>query len=195
MLGPALLTAFSQASQRFTLTGSTPEVVAPFRDWADEVKLEETYLRSELALPLTIAEERPRYVTSREAREQAFRSLILAEYGRLCCLCRSMFVLKDTSGMLVEAEAAHIIPVSEKGPDDPRNALSLCKRHHWAFDKGLFTFSDAREALISPAVRRAERQKFDLEEYEGEAMNPPSSESCRPDPMALAWHRDHTFRQ
>lgn len=169
-------------------------MIKPLRPWATPVELEQVHLRSELVLPFLMSEERAHYITSRDAREQAFRALVLAEYRRLCCLCRAMFVLKGPGGMLVEAEAAHIIPVSQKGPDDLRNALSLCKRHHWAFDNGLFGFSDAGEALVSPAVQRAERQKFDLEEYDGEAMTPPSSTSCRPDAAALAWHREHCLR-
>ncbi len=194
VFGPALISSFDPTTRLFTLNGSVPEVIRPLRPYATPVELEQAHLRSGLVLPFMVSEERVQYVTTRDAREQAFRSLVLAEYRRLCCLCRAMFVLKDAGGMLVEAEAAHIIPVADKGPDDLRNALSLCKRHHWAFDNGLFAFSDAGEALVSPAVQRAERQKFDLEEYDGEAMTPPSSTSCRPDAAALAWHREHCLR-
>jgi hypothetical protein len=34
-------------------------------------------------------------------------------------------------------DAAHVKGVAEKGSDDPRNGLILCKNHHAAFDKGL----------------------------------------------------------
>jgi putative restriction endonuclease len=105
-----------------------------------------------------------------------------------------MFILREKETVLCEAEAAHIIPVQKKGPDDIRNALSLCKRHHWAFDAGLFTVSDANEVLVSPAVRRAERQKLDLEEYDGEGTAGPTTPICRPDTGALSWHRLNLYR-
>ncbi len=194
LLGPALLTGFDPTSRRFRVTGSIPAVVQSLAGVASPVQIEESYLRSNLILPMAVAEERTRYVTTREARDQAFRQMVLGEYGRICCLCRSMFILREQDSMLCEAEAAHIIPVLEKGPDDIRNALSLCKRHHWAFDSGLFAISDANEALISPAVRRAERQKFDLEEYDGEGIVGPTNPVCRPDTGALSWHREHRFR-
>jgi hypothetical protein len=194
LLGPALLTGYDAPSRRFRVTGSIPAVVEPLTGIGSPIQVEESYLRSGLILPMSLAEERARYITTREARDQAFRQMVVGEYGRICCLCRSMFVLREQDSTLCEAEAAHIIPVLEKGPDDIRNALSLCKRHHWAFDAGLFTVSDANEALVSPAVRRAERQKFDIEEYDGEGIVGPTSPICRPDAGALCWHREHRFR-
>jgi hypothetical protein len=37
-------------------------------------------------------------------------------------------------------DAAHIRGVTDKGSDDPRNGIILCKNHHAAFDAGLFNF-------------------------------------------------------
>lgn len=37
-------------------------------------------------------------------------------------------------------DAAHIRGVADKGSDDPRNGLILCKNHHAAFDQGLLNF-------------------------------------------------------
>jgi hypothetical protein len=49
------------------------------------------------------------------------------------------------------------------------------------------------QVRVSPAVQRAERQRFDLEEYHGEPLVPPADEKCRPDEAALAWHRWERF--
>lgn len=95
---------------------------------------------------------------------------------------------------VIEAEASHIIPIERQGPDDPRNGLSLCRRHHWAFDRGLFTVTDGLLVRVSVAVQRAERRRFDLEEYGGEAIHRPSRDSCLPEPAALDWHRGNVFR-
>jgi len=45
-------------------------------------------------------------------------------------------------------DAAHIRGVAEKGSDDPRNGLVLCKNHHTAFDKGLICFQPDTWAVI-----------------------------------------------
>ena len=106
-----------------------------------------------------------------------------------------MFVLREPGkGPLVEAEAAHLIPVHAKGLDDPRNGISLCRRHHWAFDAGLFTVTAGLLVRLSPAVSRAEQHRFDLVEYDGELVAPPVRESCEPDPRALEWHHEKVFR-
>jgi len=44
-----------------------------------------------------------------------------------------------------------------------------------AFDHGLFTITDGRTVKVSPAVRNADRKRFDLEEYEGNNMISPQA--------------------
>jgi len=193
-LGPALIEDFDAASRRFRLTGHRREVAQALSAVAAPEDLEAVYLRHGLILPFPLREERDTYVVSRAARDRAFRALILGEYFQLCCVCKSLFVLADGDREVVEAEAAHIIPVTAGGPDDPRNGLSLCRRHHWAFDEGLFTLSSALEIQVSPAVHRARRQRFDLEEYHSAPLLPPAHDACRPDPRAVDWHRHHIFR-
>jgi hypothetical protein len=45
-------------------------------------------------------------------------------------------------------DAAHVRGVAEKGSDDPRNGLILCKNHHTAFDKGLLCFRPETGAVV-----------------------------------------------
>jgi len=194
LLGPAFIESFDAVARQFRLAGCLPALATRLGAVASPEEQEESYLRQRLVLPLALAEPRAEYVVSRAAREQAFRNLVLREYRQLCCVCRSLFVLRQPGGDLVEAEAAHIIPVAQRGPDDPRNGLSLCRRHHWAFDQGLFAVTDTLEVRVSAAVRRAERQRFDLEEYDGEGIVPPHSAACQPDCAALDWHLRHVFR-
>ena len=193
ILGPAFIERFDPESRRFELLGCVPSLATSLAPVATPEEQETTYLRQRLALPLVVAEPRAEYVVSRAARDQAFRDLVLEEYFRLCAVCKSRFVLHQPDREVVEAEAAHIIPVAAQGPDDPRNALSLCRRHHWAFDEGLFTITDTLEVRISPAVKRAEKQKFDLEEYSGESLVRPAHTACVPGEEALAWHRRVKF--
>lgn len=194
LLGPAFIERFEPGSRRFGLVGCVPALATTLAAVATPEEQEETYLRQRLALPLTLREEQAPYVVSRTARDAAFRELVLAEYHHFCCVCKSRFLLRETEGALVEAEAAHIRPVAAQGPDDLRNGLALCKRHHWAFDAGLFAVTDTLEVRVSPAVRRAVRERFDLEEYGGEGILRPHSEVGAPDAEMLGWHRQNVFR-
>lgn len=93
-------------------------------------------------------------------------------------------------------DALRPVTASDIEPEevDVRNGLSLCRRHHWAFDRGLFCVTDSREVRISPAVCRAKREKFDLEEYSGERLCRPLSDSCQPSLEAIDWHRRNVYR-
>ena len=193
LLGPALIEGFDPASRRFRLAGCTEALSLSLEAVASPVQSEELLLRQRLFTPFVLREPQAPYLSRREPRDQAFRLEVIREYRQLCCVCRSMFVLQQPAGVIVEAEAAHIIPVAEHGPDDLRNGLSLCRRHHWAFDQGLFMVNDMQQVRVSPAVERADRQRFDLEEYHGETLVPPADERCRPDDSALLWHRKNKF--
>ena len=59
-----------------------------------------------------------------------FRFNLMKKYGYKCAVCRI-----ENENLL---EASHIIPVENKGSDDWRNGIFLCKNHHIAFDKSLF---------------------------------------------------------
>jgi len=195
MLGLAMIESYDGAANVFRVRGCTDAVSESLRGVAAEEELEEVYLRDRLLLPFELADRRSSYRSPREIRDRAFRSIVLNEYRRQCCVCGALFLLKqEGKDPLVEAEAAHIIPVDKQGPDDPRNGLSFCRRHHWAFDHGLFTVTDARLVRISPAIRRAQVRRFDLEEYDGEEISGPARESCLPDTSALAWHHARVFR-
>lgn len=196
VLGLAVIETMDSAEGVFRLRGASSGVLEGLHTVEpDEDQLAQVDLREQLVLPMTLMEPRKAYAVSRAARSRAFGSIVLEEYRRQCCVCGALFVLREEGrGALVEAVAAHIIPVHESGPDDPRNGMSLCPRHHWAFDSGLFAVTTGMLVKLSPAVTRAERRKFDLEEYDGEPVARPVRESCVPDPRALEWHLGRVFR-
>jgi len=196
LLGPAIIEDFNPTTRRFRLRGSSPLISEQLTQQNEELESYKLQMRNRLIIPFRTAEERSSYKYSQNIRDKAFRQIILDEYRSQCTVCQSKFLLKQKeSESLIEADAAHIISVKDQGPDDPRNGLSLCKRHHWAFDHGLFTITDALRIKVSPAVYRAERRRFDLEEYEGESLVPPSSEICRPHIEAIHWHQKKIFRR
>ena len=196
ILGLSVIEEFDASVGVFRLRGASGAVLEGLSNaTGNEEDLAAVEIREQLILPMVLSEPRTTYSTSRTVRTRAFGSIVLEEYKRQCCVCGALFVLREQGrGLLVEAEAAHIIPVCESGPDDPRNGMSLCPRHHWAFDAGLFTVTSGLLVRLSPAVARAERRKFDLEEYDGGAIAHPARESCVPDPRALEWHERKVFR-
>jgi hypothetical protein len=194
IIGPAMIESFDPISSRFFLRGCSEHIIDQIGKYKNTYEQELYALRNRLILPFQVCELRRSQQVYREIREKAFREIILDEYRCQCVVCQSKFLLKQEGDEdLVEAEAAHIIPVSRNGPDDPRNGLSFCRRHHWAYDQGLFTVTDSKAIKISPSVLRAERRRFDLEEYEGEPLVGPVSESCRPAEEALHWHQKIKF--
>ena len=64
-------------------------------------------------------------------------------------------------GVTKMLEAAHVVPVSEGGSDDPRNGLLLSASHHRAFDRHLWSINPATLAIeTSPHGPSLERMKI-----------------------------------
>jgi putative restriction endonuclease len=97
-------------------------------------------------------------------------------------------------GELVEAQAAHIVPKNKNGTDDPRNGLSLCRTHHWAFDNGLFSLSDNYQIAVSPVVSKAEPANFSLTDFTNRQISLPKNEILYPHQVVLDWHRKNVFQ-
>ena len=71
----------------------------------------------------------------RNKRNPKFRKIVNHAYNSKCAMCGIQLEL---------VEAAHIIPHShEKGTDDISNGISLCKLHHYAYDRGLIYFDSS----------------------------------------------------
>lgn len=138
-----------------------------------------------------IKEESFTYTTTMPKRDKAFREIVVREYDYSCAVCEMKFHWNS----LIEATAAHIIPKRQSGTDDPRNGLSLCRTHHWAFDAGIFSLSDDCEILLSPIVYESNSRAFPLLEMEGRTISLPNNETLQPNPLAVRWHREHIFHR
>jgi len=195
--GLALVRDYDAATDRFTMEGATRAALDSLVPQEDPVGREEMLLLANLtnAFVPTVSTRREMYTANRLARDPAFRNLILRQYEDACAVCRGMFRLRrPAAGPLVEAEAAHIRAVEEEGTDDLRNGVSLCRRHHWAFDQGLFTINEDHRVIVSGAVGRADKRNFDLEDYHGKPTLPPVNEACRPHEDVLRWHIENRFQ-
>ena len=121
---------------------------------------------------------------SRVARSSAFPGRVNKEYDWKCALTG---VALTTPSQIYEVQAAHVIPVSEGGPDDIRNGFPLSHTLHWAFDWGLFGVRDNRRVYVPPRVRRM-RDNIFLRELNGKEIAEARNERLRVHEKAFAWH-------
>lgn len=136
------------------------------------------------------------YTTPEEAREQGrearFRLTIVAAYNYTCALT-AYRLTTITAGSIVDA--AHIHPFADSRNNEPRNGLALCKNAHWLFDRGLWTISDEYRVII--AVTKFSESSPDgrsLQDYHGQQLRLPADAELWPNPIHLAWHRNHVFQ-
>jgi putative restriction endonuclease len=134
-------------------------------------------------------QERRKFLTSRTARDAAFRTAVVHAYDRRCAFSGLQFI---NGGGRAEVEAAHIKPVSAKGPDSVNNGLALSGTVHWMFDRGLLTLDDNLSILVSRHVNDLESVER-LLRPESAALLPIDS-TLHPRPDFLAWHREHIFK-
>lgn len=123
----------------------------------------------------------------RIARSVAFRLSVTRLYGYTCAVCGES--LKSPRGM-IELDAAHIVPRSRLGSDDARNGIALCKRHHWAFDGGLFGIGIQREIIVPHPVQQMPANAV-LTNFNGRQIREAFQPHLRAHADALAWHREN----
>ena len=127
------------------------------------------------------------YVARKPFRDANFRYVVLKAYENRCAITG----LRILNGQgRAEAEAAHIQPVAEGGPDSPSNGLALSGTCHWLFDRHLISVSDDYELLVSPDIPKRLRGLFPSE---GETVFVPKDKLLQPGTMYLQHHRN-TFQ-
>jgi len=132
---------------------------------------------------------RPQILSSRAFRDRAFARQVKRAYGGRCAM--SGLALRNGGGR-PEVEAAHIVPVEERGPDTVRNGLALSGTVHWMFDRGLVSV-DADYALLvardSVAGEIADRLLV-----ADRRLLLPGDPSQHPHHNYFNWHRRHCFK-
>ncbi|MGI8668461.1 MAG: HNH endonuclease [Aridibacter sp.] len=66
-------------------------------------------------------------------------ALVMRLYDYTCAACHYRIVTLSGESAV---DAAHIFPFSQSRDDSIGNGISLCKLHHWSFDRGLFAIED-----------------------------------------------------
>ncbi|AUQ59279.1 HNH endonuclease [Phaeobacter inhibens] len=125
----------------------------------------------------------------RAFRERSFARQVKHAYGGRCSM--SGLELRNGGGR-PEVEAAHIVPVSEQGPDTVRNGLALSGTVHWMFDRGLLSISDEHEVLVAKnAVDEATLDRLLLPDRR---LIDPVDQVFKPHKSYLRWHRENVFK-
>ena len=126
-------------------------------------------------------------------RNSAFRRIVTTQYEHYCAVCG--FRLKTSRGGY-EAEAAHIIPKHKNGVDDPRNGISLCRTHHWAFDKGVISVRPDDLTVIIASYLGDQKSDTSIQQIlqlNGSRIRSVLNKDYSPAAKALAWHKWHIF--
>jgi putative restriction endonuclease len=83
---------------------------------------------------------------NRKVRDANFRRQVCDAYNNTCAVTKLRLV---NGGGKAEAQAAHIWPVAEGGPDVVQNGLALSSTVHWLFDRHLISLTDDYGLLVA----------------------------------------------
>ena len=125
------------------------------------------------------------FLSNRAIRDAAFRRNVLEAYSDTCAVTRLRLV---NGGGRAEAQAAHIVPVAEGGPDVVQNGLALSGTVHWLFDRHLISLNDDYGLLVSHNKVPAELRSLFVQQ--DELIHLPSDKSLRPHLSYVRRHRD-----
>ncbi len=128
-------------------------------------------------------------LVNRPFRDASFRAHVRNAYSNQCAVTG----LKLTNGGgRPEVQAAHIMPVADRGPDSVRNGLALSGTVHWMFDRGLISISEDLR-IIAPSERIP--QELTSLVANGRPLLLPTQEIYHPHPAFLKHHREHVFKR
>ncbi len=143
---PRILSVADVRLLEHAIEEQTALVLSPLHRAAEEISISIPAGQSETE------KARLREECSRLARDQALRPAVIALWGPACAACG--LELSDFHGDY-EVEVAHIIPVADHGDDSSENTLPLCRTHHWAFDRHLWSIEPATLRLhVAPSLHK-----------------------------------------
>jgi len=138
--------------------------------------------------PLKIERLREHVIYERTFRDRIFREQIQLVYDKRCAVTGLRLI---NGGGRAEAQAAHIVPVAENGPDMVQNGLSLSGTVHWMFDRGFISVDDDLRILKARKHIPAELESLiNKTEY----LIAPQGDHLKPHPKFLRWHRENRFK-
>lgn len=129
-------------------------------------------------------------VTDEKKRDKAFSRMIMKLYDYTCAACHYRIISANGESCV---DAAHIFPFSESKDDSIGNGISLCKFHHWAFDRGLFSINDNYKMVVASSFSESGNEHFSLHNLQSKIIFLPKEKPFRPSISMLRWHRERKF--
>ena len=123
-------------------------------------------------------------------RDAAFRKIVVTTYNQRCAFCGLQIL--DSLGQNI-VDGAHIKPFSLFYDDRIDNGLSLCKNHHWAFDRGWFSVNDDYSIVVADQLREESPHARPMREFNGDRIHLPAQAQYYPRIEAIRWHREYVF--
>lgn len=123
-----------------------------------------------------------------KVRKRAFRRTVLETYDYRCAASGWRIILPDGQVM---AEAAHLIPFSVSGDDDPRNGIALAPSYHWALDRHLIAPGTDLRWRVSKVLDPRLRDNAALLDLDGKDVLLPPSANYRPREDSLVYRLKH----
>ena len=124
-------------------------------------------------------------LTNRKIRDAAFRRQVIDAYDGRCAVTGLRLI---NGGGRAEAQAAHIWPVADGGPDVVQNGIALSATVHWLFDRHLISLTDDLGLLVSH--NRVPGELRGLFERQLERIILPANPAHRPHLAYVRRHRE-----
>lgn len=118
-------------------------------------------------------------------RDGAFRKAVTSIYGYRCAFCE-LQVFNNQENIV---DGAHIKPFSQFYDDRIINGISLCKNHHWAFDRFWFTINDDYTIELAETLHEDSPHSTPMSQFQGKRLWLPNDQRYHPSADSLAWHR------
>jgi len=131
-------------------------------------------------------EKKKNRLVNDQARAAGFLIKIREIYDNTCAICKSRVVTPYGRTLV---ESAHIIPWSESYNDDPRNGISLCRNHHWLFDKYLIAIRVDYSVEISPFLLNNSEIGIEIDSIKDEIIHLPDKSDYHPAKEAILDHK------
>ena len=127
---------------------------------------------------------------NKKKRDPLFTTEVLANYRNCCAVCGFSSVFNEVP---FGVDAAHIMWHAYEGPDKKENGLALCKLHHWALDRGVYTFMPkTMEIKVSSQFSAADDNSILLlKNLAGEKLKP--ARDNEPGTEYIEWHHENVF--
>ena len=131
-------------------------------------------------------------IADEKKREKAFSRAIMRLYDHTCAACHYRIVTLNGE---TAVDAAHIFPFKDSFDNSIGNGISLCKLHHWSFDKGLFSIDDNYKIVVAETFSESGNEKFSLHKLQSKLIFLPKEKPFCPSITMLRWHRENQFNK